>query len=328
MKKSGLVFLLVCAATIAVSQTDLNQNVQRSPELAVHAVPMKVQAPHPGWQLGMVSWIAVDRTGLTYLLQRGKQADPIVVIDNDGHVVRSWGSGMYTMPHSIRIDSEGSVWTTDAATSVVYQFSPTGKKLMEIHVGGQPSPCRSSAGGFEGFCGTTDIAFAPNGHVFISDGYGNARVLEYTRDGKKVREWGAAGRGPGQFRLVHSIQIDGSGIVYVSDRENGRVERFDLDGKYIDEWDNLGRIFSLKLDGDSIWLATQPMELPNFAPGWLLKLDRKTGKLLGHVNVTGAHGMDTHDGELFIGPGCIGGPCTGSEPGRTSPQRIRLSRLP
>ncbi len=328
VKKSGLVFLLVCAATIAASQTDLRQNVQLSPELPVQTGELKIQPPHAGWQLGMVSWIAVDRTGLIYLLQRGDKADPIVVIDHEGHVVRSWGKGLYTMPHAIRIDPEGNVWTTDAATSVVYEFSPTGKKLMAIHVGGEPSPCSSSAGNFNGFCGTTDIAFAPNGHLFISDGYANARVLEYTRGGKKVREWGAAGTGPGQFRIVHSIQIDGSGVVYVSDRENGRVETFDLKGKYLGEWDNLGRIFSLKLDGDYLWLATQPLELPNFSPGWLLKLDRKTGKLLGHVNVTGAHGMDVHDGELFIGPGCTGGPCTGVEPGRTFPQWLRPSRLP
>jgi hypothetical protein len=148
MKKCGLVFLLVYAATIAASQTDLRQLIQRSPELPVQAVGLKAQPPHAGWQLGMVSWIAVDRTGLIYLLQRGDKADPIVVIDHEGHVVRSWGKGMYTMPHAIRIDSEGNVWTTDAATSVVYQFSPSGKKLMEIHVGGQPSPCRSIAGSF------------------------------------------------------------------------------------------------------------------------------------------------------------------------------------
>ena len=329
MKKSFFLFLLVyAAAAIATGQKDLHQIVHRSPELPVKQFELKVLPPHPGWQLGMVSWIAVDRTGLIYLLQRGNQADPIVVIDREGHVVRSWGKGMYTMPHAIRIDSEGNIWTTDAATSVVYQFSPTGKKLMEIHVGGQPSPCRSIAGGFDGFCGTTDIAFAPNGHVYISDGYANARVLEYTRDGKKVQEWGAAGKGPGQFRLVHSIQIDELGVIYVSDRENGRVERFDLKGRYLGEWDDLGRIFALKLDGEYIWLATQPLDLPNFSSGWLLKLDRNTGKLLSRIDVIGAHGMDAHNGELFFGPGCKDGPCTGREPGRTSPQWIRLSGLP
>lgn len=307
MRKCGVVLIVVWAAMFATGQTDLPQMVQRSPELPLQAVELKAQPPGAGWQLGMVSWIAVDRTGLIYLLQRGDKADPIVVLDREGRVVRSWGKGMYTKPHAIRIDSEGNVWTADAATSIVYEFSPKGKKLMEIRVGGQPSPCRAiinSEEAADGFCGTTDLAFAPNGHVFIADGYSNARVLEYTRDGKKVREWGQAGKGPGQFHLVHSIQIHSDGIVYVADRENGRVQRFDLSGKYLGEWDNLGRVFSLKLDGDSIWVATQRLDVPNFSSGWLLKLDRKTGKLLGHVNAPGAHGMEAlSDGELFYGPG-------------------------
>ncbi len=312
--KSAMLLVLLCAGVLASGQTDLVQSVKHSPVLPLQASALNILPPREGWQLGMVSWIAVDRHGLIYLLHRGDKADPVIVLDREGHVLRSWGKGMYSLPHAIRIDPKGNVWTTDAATSVVYQFSPAGKKLMEIHVGGLPSPCRDISGTFSGFCGTTDIAFAPNGHVYIADGYANARVLEYTSDGKKVREWGTAGRGPGQFRLVHSIQIDASGVIYVSDRENGRVERFDLNGKYLGEWDNLGRIFSLKLDGDSIWLATQSLDWPALGPGWLLKLDRKTGKLLGHVDVAGAHGIDVlSDGQLFLGPG----------PNQASPQSLR-----
>jgi streptogramin lyase len=150
-----------------------------------------------------------------------------------------------------------------------------GKKLMEINVGGQPSPCRGN------FCSTTDIAFAPNGHLFIADGYANARILEYTADGKKITEWGSPGNGPGQFRLPHSIQIDENGIIYVADRENGRVQRFDMEGKYLGEWDPYGKTFGLKLDKNAIWLTTQPRSLPNNSPGWLIKLDRKSGEVLG-----------------------------------------------
>lgn len=318
--KRSLILCVLLAAALSRAQTGLRERVENSPALPFQAVTLNAQPPHPGWKLGMVSWIAVDRTGLIYMLQRGNKANPIVVLDRHGRVIRSWGEGMFTMPHSIRVDPQGMVWTTDAASSVVYEFSATGEKLLEIHVGGQPSPCRDivdiEAGSVRAnnFCGTTDTAFAPNGHVFITDGYANARVLEYTRKGKKIREWGSHGRGAGQFRLVHSIQIDPSGVIYVSDRENGRIERFDLQGKYLGEWDNLGRIFSLKLDGNSIWLATQPDDEPNFVPGWLLKLDRRTGKLLGHVDVTGVHGMDAlRDGELFVGPG----------PNQDSPQWLR-----
>jgi sugar lactone lactonase YvrE len=83
--------------------------------------------------------------------------------------------------------------------------------------------------------------------IFISDGYANARILKYTADGKKVREWGSPGNGPGQFSLPHSVVVDESGILYVADRENGRIEKFDLDGKVWGEIPNLGRTYSLKL---------------------------------------------------------------------------------
>ena len=89
-----------------------------------------------------------------------------------------------------------------------------------------------------------------DGHLFIADGYRNARILEYTADGKKVNEWGRAGTGPGEFRLPHSIQIDERGIIYVADRENGRIQRFDRSGKFLGEWTQYGKTFGLALVGD------------------------------------------------------------------------------
>lgn len=275
----------------------LRATVQQSKALPLERTELKVKPPGEAFALGMVSWVAADRKGVIYLLQRGDKADPVIAINRDGKVLHSWGKGMYTMPHAIRIDPQGNVWTTDAASSMVYKFTPEGKKLMEISVGGQPAPCRNN------FCGTTDVAFAPNGHLFISDGYANARILEYTPDGKRVAEWGAPGTGPGQFRLPHSIQIDEKGVIYVADRENGRIQRFDMKGKYIGEW-SFGKTFSLKLQKDAIWASTQPRNQPNLTPGWLLKIDRQTGKLLGYVESAGNHGMDTLDnGEVVQSPG-------------------------
>jgi DNA-binding beta-propeller fold protein YncE len=272
--------------------------LQKGTKLPNPQEALKVTPPQAGWEMAMVSWVTSDKNGLIYLLQRGDKADPVVVVNKEGKVVRTWGKGMYTMPHAIRIDPQGNVWTTDAASSMVIKFSPEGKKLMEIQVGGQPTPCRGN------FCSTTDIAFAPNGHLYISDGYANARILEYTPDGKKVREWGEAGTGPGQFRLPHSIQIDENGIVYVADRENGRIQRFDLQGKFLGEWDDYGKTFGLKLDKNAIWLSTQPRNLPNSSPGWLIKLDRKTGKVLGYVTSENNHGMDIMiSGDILQAPG-------------------------
>jgi hypothetical protein len=272
--------------------------LQHATRLPLEATEIKPLPPRDGWAMGMVSWVAADRGGLIYILQRGDQADPVVVMNREGKVVRSWGRGLYVMPHAIRVDPQGNIWTTDAASSHVIKFSPDGTKLLDIAVGGQPSPCRNN------FCGTTDVAFSANGHLFISDGYANARILEYTGDGHKIREWGSPGTGPGQFRLPHSVQIAGDGSVYVADRENGRVQRFDQNGTYLGEWAAFGKTFSLKADGVAMWLATQPRSQPNLSPGWLMKIDRATGSILGYVEITGVHGMDAMaNGELLIGPG-------------------------
>jgi hypothetical protein len=271
--------------------------ITAAPQLPFEAAPIAVTPPSPAFALGMVSWVTSASDGTTYLLQRGDKADPVIALDRNGNVLRSWGKGLYVMPHAIRVDREGNVWTADAASSHVIKFSPEGKVLLDIVVGGQPSPCANN------FCSTTDIAFAANGHVFISDGYANARVLEYSAEGQKLREWGTPGTGPGQFKLLHSIQIDAAGLVYVADRENGRVQRFDQTGKYLGEW-KYGKTFGLEADGAFMWLATQPVQQPNLSPGWLLKVDTKTGTLVGWVPSTGNHGMDvTTTGELLVGPG-------------------------
>jgi hypothetical protein len=139
--------------------------------------------------------------------------------------------------------------------------------------------------------------------VFIADGYRNARILKYTGDGRLVREWGSAGTGPGEFQLPHSIVV-ADGVVYVADRENGRVQLFDLDGKYLREWPKYGKTFSLALGPGVVWLATQHRNEPNFAPGWLLEVDRKTGKVIGYVPATAVHGLHADpEGVLLTAPG-------------------------
>ena len=285
-------------AQMEAQKTALRAMLDKAPKLPLAQAPVAVQAPQEaGWAMGMVSWVASDRGGHVYLLQRGDKADPVIVLDATGKILRSWGKGMYTTPHAIRLDPQGNVWTTDAASSMVYKFSPEGKLLLKIEVGGQPAgPCN-------GFCSTSDIAFAADGHLFISDGYRNARILEYSADGKKLAEWGSAGTGPGQFRLPHSIQIDDKGVIYVADRENGRVQRFDRHGKYLGEWSQYGKTFGLKLVGDAMWLSSIPRG-PNGAPGWLIKVDRASGKLLGYVDAVGNHGMDVMaNGDLLQAPG-------------------------
>jgi hypothetical protein len=263
----------------AKAAADLRTRIEQSPKLPFNGVLVANHSPAIGWESGFVSWVAVDGKGLIYELQRGDKADPVLVVNRDGKVLRSWGKGDYKIPHSIRIDPKGNVWTVDAAWSVIIKYSPLGEKLMTITVGEQPDT--GSA-----FNGATDIAFGPNGHLFVTDGYGNARVLEYTPDGKRVRQWGKPGTGPGEFHLPHAIQIDEEGTIYVADRENGRIQKFDLGGKFLGEFPRLGRIYSLKLAGNVLWAGMQPFNQPPGSPGgWLVKFDPKTGKMMGHLDV-------------------------------------------
>lgn len=289
------------AATQAFAQADVAKQVgalvQNVPRAARHVSDLAL-APELAAQMGFISSLAVDdRNGLTYLLHRGDKADPIVVVDGAGKLVRSWGRGLFKTPHSIRIDPEGNVWTVDSMSSMVLKFTPTGKKLLEIAVGGQPDPSKTT--------GTADIAFGPNGRLFIADGYGNARILEYDATGKKVREWGTHGQGPGQFNVPHALLIEGDAI-FVADRENGRIQKFDLSGKFLAQWAGLVKPMALAMAGDGRMLVgigyrdAANKERPWLA--WVATLDLKAGKVVSALEVEDdAHGMAAAGGRVLTG---------------------------
>lgn len=311
MPSKSLLLSLICvsamaqnpdAAALDAQAVSLRALVEHALALPLHRTEVKLQPPGEGWEIGYPSSVAMDKAGLLYVLQRGEKADPVLVVDQNGRVLRSWGKGMFQIPHSIRIDRAGNIWTVDAASSMIFKFTPMGEKLMEISVGGQPA-------GKTGFTGTTDIAFAPNGHLFISDGYGNARILEYSAGGERLREWGSPGTGPGQFRQPHGIAVDDNGIVYVADRQNGRLQRFNQTGKYLGEWANLGMVTTVSFSGGALWIGTQQRNEPTGATGWLMKIDRRSGKILGLIDSAHGHHVvnATTKGDLLSGarPGTV-----------------------
>lgn len=283
---------------VAIEQfaRDLDELVARTHSSVWTSESLPIQSEDWGWELGMVSWVAADDDGLIYLLHRGDVGPSVVVIDESGHKVHAWGEGMYETAHSIRLDSDGHVWTTDSGNSKVLKFSRTGDLLLEIDVGGMPQDCRSA------FCGVTDVAFGPGGEVYVSDGYRNARVLEYTRDGELVREWGKHGVGEGEFNLLHSITYY-DGRIFVADRENGRVQWFDTEGQFMGE-SPIGKVFSLAVSGGWIWASTQHLHQPNLSPGWIMQLDPVTGGVEGHFGATGGHGFHVVQGRgVILAPG-------------------------
>ena len=247
--------------------------------------------------VGTVSSVAIDRGGVIYVLQRGDKADPVIAVNKEGQTLRSWGKGMFTVPHSVRIDGDGNVWTVDAGSSTILKFTPQGRKLQQIDVGEIAVGDKCA---FPTLCGTTDLTFGPNGRLFISDGYGNARILEYTADGKRVKLWGSAGTGPGQFNIPHGIATQGN-TLYVADRGNSRVQRFDLEGRYQGEWTNLGRPFALRVSGGALWVSTM------FAKPAILKVDLTNGKVLGQIDAPGPHSIDVTDAGEVLASGCCGG---------------------
>jgi DNA-binding beta-propeller fold protein YncE len=271
------------------------QALPEHPRLPLTLSTLPVHPPRPGWELGMISSVAADGRGTIYLLQRGLSAQPVVAINTKGRVLREWGKGLYQIPHSIRIAPDGHIWTVDSASSRVLKFTPQGKLLLDFSIGEQPK--RSSP-----FVGAADIAFLPDGHLLIADGYGNARILEYDASGKRLRQWGVPGTGNGQLHLPHAIALHPDGTVFVADRENGRIQHFTREGKYLNQINGLGKTFSMTVRHGALWIGTQPFHLPNGAPGWFMKLDPASGRVLGIVDSPGHHSIDvTPAGEIFTG---------------------------
>jgi DNA-binding beta-propeller fold protein YncE len=188
-----------------------------------------------GWRFGDVAAVGVDRSDNVYVFSRSEH--PMTVFDRTGKFLRSWGEGQFTRPHGVHMGPDDCIYLTDDGDHTVRKYSLDGKLKLKIGTSGKSAPFMSGLP----FCRCTHTALAPNGDIYVSDGYGNARVHRYTPDGKLIASWGEPGTGPGQFNIAHNICCDASGFVYVADRENHRIQVFDGDGKYQAQWHNLYR---------------------------------------------------------------------------------------
>ncbi|MCH7917601.1 MAG: hypothetical protein IIC50_06405 [Planctomycetes bacterium] len=182
----------------------------------------------PHIKLGACSGVAVNSKGHIHLFHRGQH--PILCFDSDGRFLHSWGDGLIGKAHGLRIDRDDNVWVTDVGHHLVLKFDPTGKLLLALGQSDRPGD------GIDQFDRPTDIAFGSQGVFYISDGYGNSRVLKFTAEGKLIKSWGTPGKGPGEFNLPHTIVVDAQGRVLVGDRENDRIQVFGPDGDLIEIW--------------------------------------------------------------------------------------------
>lgn len=188
-----------------------------------------------GWEFRDVAAVACDRKDRVYVFNRGEH--PMIVFDREGNFLRSWGEGTFPRAHGLHIDAEDNLYLTDDGGHFVRKCTTDGKVLLELGVPGQPAPFMSG----KPFHRCTHTALSPQGEIYVSDGYGNARVHKYSPDGRLLFSWGEPGSDPGQFNVAHNIATDEEGWVYVADRENHRVQVFDGKGRYEAQWNNLHR---------------------------------------------------------------------------------------
>lgn len=186
-----------------------------------------------GWRFHNVAGLGVDSRDNVYVFDRGPH--PVIVLDRDGNFLRAWGEGDFKRPHAVHVAADDTVWLTDDSNHVVRRYTPEGKLLLSLGNAGQASPYMSGIP----FNKCTHTAMSPEGDVYVSDGYGNARVHKYSPDGRLLFSWGGPGTGPGEFNIPHNITCDGDGWVYVADRENHRVQVFDGNGRFETQWHNL-----------------------------------------------------------------------------------------
>ena len=252
-----------------------------------------------GWRFGRVSAVAVDSAGNVYVSQRGPRADPIVVFDANGKYLRSWGKGLFGNPHGLRIDAQGHVWTTDTGYHLVMEFTNDGKLVRTLGTKGKPDATRDT------FNRPTDVAFLPNGDFFVTDGYGNSRVVKFSRDGKYLMEWGKRGKGPGEFDTPHVAVVDSHQNVYVSDRENNRIQIFDSNGKFLRQWTHLGATQGMDISPkDELWIITHRNNEENLSydtlAGRIMRIDIASGKILGSMESPGHWLGLGRNGDIFI----------------------------
>lgn len=204
------------------------------------------------WRFVEVVGVATDRQDRVFVFNRGEH--PVIVFDREGRYLRSWGEGRFKRPHGLFIGLDEAVYCTDDQGHKISKFSPEGDLLLELgdgtgsDTGVRDGDYRTITHGGPPFNLPTNLAMAPDGAIYISDGYGNARVHKFSPDGEHLLSWGEPGTGPGEFNLPHGIKVDAAGKVYVADRENDRIQIFTGEGGFLTEWTDVARPTELFID--------------------------------------------------------------------------------
>jgi streptogramin lyase len=281
--------LLLAGAAMAVYAADNPPNSAPNPYVTIDNF---FKMPE-GRTWGSTSAVDVDKDGHVWVAERcggnscaASKLDPILEFDaKTGKLLKSFGGGMFIFPHGICIDKQGNVWVTDGQGAegkghVAIKFAPDGRVLMTLVKPGV------AGDGPDTFNQPNDVAIAPNGDIFVSDGHnvgtGNARVVKFTKDGKFIKQWGGHGPEPGHFEMPHGLAFDSKGRLFVADRGNNRIQVFDQEGTFILEWKQFGRPSGIFIDKKDNLYSTdsesQNVKAPAAAPGGAAGKQGKAGK--------------------------------------------------
>jgi peptidylamidoglycolate lyase len=267
-----------------------------------------------GLVLGQVAGVDVDSSGNVFVFHRAERfwggeeielefiASPtVLVLDSEtGEVIGQWGADTFVMPHGLTIDNEDNIWLTDVGLHQVFKYDPAGNLLLTLGERGVPGEDATH------FNMPTDVAIAPDGSFYVSDGYVNSRITKFTHDGKFITSWGIKGTDAGQFDVPHSITLGSQGFVYVADRGNARIQIFDENGRFVKEWkdSSLGRPWAVRIDAAGNIFVVDGGDQNEFWPdrARVLKLDSEGNALASFGSYGKAPGQFIWPHTIAIGP--------------------------
>ena len=315
--------LPVFAQNLTPAALAARAKAQNVPDISYESVPNLLKLP-PNLYLGEGIGVATNSKGHIFVYTRS-QRTRLFEFDSKGSYIREIGEGLYgfVFAHAVRVDSQDNIWAVDEGSNMVIKFNPEGRVVMTL--GRRPEPVDALAvappagpaaePGKYIFDRPTDVGWDPAGNIFVSDGYGNSRVVKYDKNGRFITSVGSKGSEPGQFNLPHTLAVDLKGNVYVGDRSNRRIQVFDDDLKFKTIYDNVGApwevcvspgphqyLFSSNSfpDSNDSTLSTVTGEIYKMElDGTIVGKFGKAGKQLGEFS--GLHEIDCRNpNELYI----------------------------
>src|ERR1700745_3419408 len=242
-------FIIVAGLGANAAHAQMKATAQNVPEIPYESVRNVLKLP-TNLYLGEAIGVATNSKGHVFVYTRSANTR-LFEFDQNGKYVREIGEGLYgfEFAHSVRVDPEDNIWVIDEGTNLVIKFNPEGRVVMVL--GHRPEVVTGAVATAAGpappaekytFSRPTDVAWDPQGNIFVSDGYGNNRVVKYDKNGRFLKQVGSEKRGsePGELNLPHGLAVDAQGNVYVADRSNHRMQVFDNNLALKAVYDNIG----------------------------------------------------------------------------------------